>query len=262
MSPLQADSMLSIDLSRSWTNSSVTIHSITKPDGAPNLNSASLWYHDSAGLLYSGYTGSSSSWSIDKLPPLPPLSLWTFKPDETGSGTWAELFNSNASVWPSTTRPHNAYMAYGNSFAYILGGEDSGDTPGHTGNTLPGMIEFDMNSQKFANASSESGATGPRGKISQAGGMEYVPFFGPGGLFIVMGGGDSTGLIDFGTVMVFDPAGGAWYNQTTLGDKPAPRLAFCTAGLASSSETHEMLVPLPTHIANIGSCNLSSFDIY
>ena len=104
------------------------------------------------------------------------------------------------------------------------------------------MIKFDMSSQVFSNISSKTGATSPSGNPGYEGAMQYVPPFGPGGVFVVMGGGDYNGLIDFGYVQVYDPASGSWYNQTTTGSKPASRVNFCTAGAPSTNGTYEIFV--------------------
>ena len=229
----QATTILSIDLSQNWTNSTVAIHSTAKPSAAPNLNYPSLWYDTSRELFYSGYAGSSSSWNIDDPPSPPAESLWSFKPDNTGSGTWDQL---SLSTW--NTRTNRGYMAYGDGSAYVLGGLDLPLYLG--GNFFPGMLQFDMSTQTFSNISSKTGATSPSGNPGYGGAMQYVPSFGPGGVFVVMGGADDVASFGFGSVMVFDPAGGAWYNQTTTGSAPAARGEFCTAGIASSNGTHEM----------------------
>lgn len=76
--------------------------------------------------------------------------------------------------------------------------------------------------------------------------MHYIPSFGPQGMFIAMGGqngrGDDThaALIDFGSVSVYDPVQEKWWNQTTTGDKPSPRIEFCMAGINSTNGTYEM----------------------
>ena len=235
----KANTILSIDLSQNWVNATVVIHSTTKPNGVPNLNYGALWYDESTEVLYTGYTGTSSSFDVDSYPPPPPESIWTFKPDNLGSGTWNQTISSNASVWNTIMRMNRGYQAYGNGSAYVLGG-----TAQLRGNNIlyPGMIKFDMSSQVFSNISSETGATSPSGKPSWNGAMQYVPPFGPDGVFVVMGGGDGNGLIDFGYVQVYDPASGLWYNQTTTGSKPGPRLEFCTAGAASTNDTYEIFV--------------------
>ncbi len=235
----KANTILSIDLSQNWTNATVVIHSTTKPNGVPNLNHGSLWYDESTGFLYTGYTGTSSSFDVNSNPSPPPQSIWTFKPDNLGSGTWNQTISSSASVWNTTKRTSRGYQAYGKGSAYVLGG---------TGSLLygedlyPGMIKFDMSSQVFSNISSKTGATSPSGNPGYEGAMQYVPPFGPGGVFVVLGGGDNNGLIDFGYVQVYDPASGSWYNQTTTGNRPASRVNFCTAGVASTNGTYEIFV--------------------
>lgn len=237
----KATTILSIDLSQNWVNATVPIHSTSKPSGVPNLCDGSLWYDESTQLLYTGYTGTSSSFGADRFDAnsTPPESIWTFKPDNLGSGTWNQTISSNASVWNTIKRTNRGYQAYGNGSAYVVGGSN---VPLSGGYLYPGMIEFDMSSQVFTNISSGTGATSPSGNPAQYGAMQYVPPFGPNGVFVIMGGADSNGLIDLGYVRVYDPASALWYNQTTTGSKPAARYAFCTAGAASTNSTYEIFV--------------------
>lgn len=240
-----ASTLLSIDLSQNWTNATVTIQSTTKPNGAPNLNSPSLWYHEAEDLLYSGFAGWNSSFG-DK-PNLPPLSLWTFKPDGSGSGAWNEAIAAKSSVWSQLTRPGQPLMAFGPRDAWVLGGittEWNGWASSE--NLIPGMVQFAMASHTFSNSSVKCcNATAGIYK----GALQYVPSFGPEGIFIAMGGqngigndGVNAGLIDFGKVSVFDPTKQEWWNQTTTGSKPSPRVEFCTAGVNSTDGTYEIFV--------------------
>ena len=233
-----ATSLLSIDLSKDWTNSTVTIQTIPKDPGVPILNSPSVWYHESTREIYTGYTGYSPSFDLG---PPPPLSLWTFKLDDTGNGIWNQVFNANASQWPSKARPALSYMAYDNSSAYILSGLGNLSIS-VTAPLLGGMIQFNMDTKTFSN---NSNALGPSDVPAYGGSLHYVPVYGSGGLHVAMGGNDArsgVAAIDFGTVLVYDPVGSVWYNQSTTGYKPAPRKHFCTAGSASSNQTYEMLV--------------------
>ena len=236
-----ASTLLSIDLSQNWTNATVAIQSTTKPNGAPNLNSPSLWYHESEDLIYSGFAGWNSSFGDD--PNLPPLSLWTFKPDGTGSGAWNEIIPAKSSVWSQLTRPGQPLMAFGHTSAWILGGFNSASIGNFSKNLIPGMVQFDMGSRDFSNLSVQCcNAT----RSIYKGALQYVPSFGPSGIHIAMGGqngmtNDAASLIDFGTVSVFDPVKREWWNQTTTGSKPSPRVEFCTAGISSTNGTYEML---------------------
>ena len=234
-----ANTILSIDLSQNWTNATVAIHSTTKPNGVPSLNHGSLWYDESTELLYTGYTGTSSSFDINSDPQPPDESVWTFKPDNFGSGTWNQTIFSNASIWNVFKRTNRGYQAYGNGSAYILGGTD---LLLYGKDIISGMIKFDMSAQVFTNFSAKTGATSPSGNPGYEGAMQYVPSFGPGGVFVVMGGADTNGFIDFGYVQVYDPASGSWFNQTTTGSKPASRVNFCAAGAPSTNSTYEIFV--------------------
>ena len=240
-----ASTLLSIDLSKNWTNATVEIQTTTKPDGAPNLNNPSLWYHESEDLIYSGFAGWNSSFGDE--PSLPPFSLWTFKPDDIGRGTWNQIISAQSSLWAQLTRPGQPLMAFDSTSAWVLGGTTSAWIGGSASKDLiPGMVQFNMGTRLFSNFSVE--CCNATGSIYQ-GALQYVPSFGPAGIHIAMGGRQRTadvggdefnGLIDFGTVSVFDPAKREWWNQTTTGSEPSPRVEFCTAGINSTNGTYEM----------------------
>lgn len=237
-----ATTLLSIDLSQNWTNSTVSIHSNTKPYGVPNLNNPSFWYYEKEDLFYSGFAGWSSMYANH--PKVPPLSLWTFKPDGFGNGVWNEAINSSSPIWGSLTRPSMSLTAYGSNTALVVGGTDSPFDLPSPENLLPGMMQFHMDSQSFTNSSVYC-CNATSGVVRGA--MHYVPSFGQEGLFVAMGGENgitsrnfSAGLIDFGTVSVFDQVKQQWWNQTTTGSEPSPRIEFCTAGIDSTNGTYEM----------------------
>jgi len=231
-----ADSLLAIDLSQDWRNSTVVIQSITKPGGVPNLNYPSLWYHEKENVLYSGFTGSTSSFGDS--PSLPAsLSLWAFKPDGTGSGSYTEVIKGdNTSAWGKLVRPDLAAQAYGPDNAYIIGGIQSGSSSSY----LSGMVTFDMSAKSFKN-NSFSGA-GFMGDTIWRGPLQHVDAFGPNGMFVQMGGYDSlaNNPVEFTNVSVFDPAQQIWYTQQTTGNPPSARQEHCTAGVISNNGTYEM----------------------
>ena len=238
-----ASTLLSIDLSQDWTNSTVAIQSNFKPSDVPNLNNPSLWYHPSENLIYSGFTGWNSTFGDE--PNLPPLSLWTFEPDRSGNGIWNEIIPPRSSLWSGLTRPSQALMDSGNFSAWVIGGIN----PIHDGwpspeNLIPGMVQFDMASRSFSNFSIQC-CDANDGILMGA--LHHVPSFGSKGIFVAMGGengignnDEDTALIDFGTVSVLDHGKKKWWNQTTTGSQPSPRIQFCTAGIASDNDTYEM----------------------
>ena len=116
---MSASTLLSIDLSQNWTNTTVALQSIPKPDGVPNLDGSSLWYHEQEDILYAAFTGTNTSYGDPR--DLPPLSLWTFNPDGAGSGNWHEIIDTSSRVWDALTRPIYPLQAYGSSSAWILG---------------------------------------------------------------------------------------------------------------------------------------------
>ena len=171
------------------------------------------------------------------------MSLWTFKSDRAGSGTWNEVIDTNSPVWDSLTRPHYPLQAYGSNKAWILGG-DTWLNPSWKplGENL---IEFDMEARTFKNSSVQC-CKADKGIV--AGSMHFVTSFGPQGLIVALGGdsgvhvldSSSYNVLDFVTVSVFDPARQEWWNQTTTGSAPSPRWDFCTAGINSTNGTYEM----------------------
>lgn len=238
-SAVTGSTLLSIDLSQNWTNATVVFQSTPKSDGVPNLDGPSLWYDNQEDLLYSGFTETNTSFGDPR--DLPPLSLWTFKPDGVGSGTWNQIINTTSPVWDSLTRPIYPLQAYDSNSAWVLGGNNlPNETPTPIGENI---VQFDMLSQTFRNASVHCCNAS---KGIAAGAIQYVPSFGPEGLFVVLGGanvdtqGGAYDLLDFATVSVFDPAKQEWWNQTTTGNEPSPRIQFCTAGINSTNGTYEM----------------------
>ena len=217
----------------------MAIQSTTKPNGVPSLNDGSLWYDESTQLLYTGYTGTVVTFHPNATLSPPPESIWTFEPDNLGSGSWNQIISSSDPVWNTIVRTNRGYQAYGNGSAYVLGEYN----PFLSGQYIyPGMIKFEMSSQVFFNISSKTGATSPSGHPGEYGSMQCVPSFGSNGVFVVMGGWDGNSLIDFGSILVFDPTSGSWYNQMTTGNNPFPRYSICTTGAASTNGTYEIFV--------------------
>lgn len=224
-------------------NSSVVFNSTPKPPGAPLLSDSSLWYHEENDIFYSGFTGRSSL--LGDRPEPPPVSIWSFKPDGTGSGTWKVEISPDDPRWKRRTRTDLGYTASGGGSALVLGGVlNPWTTPESVNLTenivVPGLVEFNMTRKTFF----KSSATGFNAKgIGGRGAMHYVPSFGPNGLFMIMGGTDfsdpdqNTG---FDNIWVYETLDNRWYNQTATGAVPAGRRKFCLAGVSSTNETYEM----------------------
>ncbi|MCJ1462821.1 hypothetical protein MMC07_001424 [Pseudocyphellaria aurata] len=209
----------------------------------------SLWYDKKEDILYSGISGWVSIFGDAPSPS--PLSLWSFKPDGTGSGSWTEVIDSGSPVWDSISRPGSPMSAFGSDSAYVLGGFEDWATNSSITNHqepaigIPGLIQFNMTTKEFSN-STVSGYS--LNGTAEKGEMHYVPSFGPEGLFVVMGGddvwhpGSVRGLRDLETVSIYDPSSRQWFNQTTTGNIPQARMEFCLAGLESNNGTYEILM--------------------
>ena len=167
-----------------------------------------------------------------------PINLWTFKPDGFGSGIWTNVTNWMTKL----NRPGDSLQAFGGDIALSLGGYDE-----TTEFVIPGMLRFNMSSRLLENISSTDYPY--NGGAVVDGAMHYVPSFGPGGIFVAMGGGvvQVDASLAFSMLAVFDPITGNWWNQTTTGAAPIPRINFCTAGINSTNNTYEMCVDLRFH---------------
>ncbi|KAL8643154.1 MAG: hypothetical protein Q9228_000216 [Teloschistes exilis] len=238
----RASTTLSIDLSQDWVNDTVILKSTNKPSGAPLLSSPSFWYDAGRDVFYSGFAGRVSPWG-DR-PSTPPLSLWSFKPDGLGGGTWTEEIADNDPIWKNLTRPFDGYLASGGDKALVFGGAANRDTDPNLSKiinqiSLPGLVEFDFTTKKFTNSSTKI-----FGGEATSGQMHYVPSFGPDGVFLTMGGVNQTDNqnFDFDKIWVYDTKTHRSYNQTTTGNIPEPRREFCIAGVNSTDGTYEIFV--------------------
>ncbi|KAL8682310.1 MAG: hypothetical protein Q9186_001586 [Xanthomendoza sp. 1 TL-2023] len=197
----------------------------------------SLWIA-TRNLFYSGAIGTASYFNE---PEPPPLSLWTFKPDGTGSGTWAEEISEEDPFWDGFTRSTFGYQDSGAATAYVLGGVVA-DTAFQSPDDilLPGLLEFDMKTRTFTNWTStifNANGTGSGGQ------MHFVPFFGPNGIFLIMGGRNGWDPhYGFDNIWIYEGVTHKWYNQTASGNVPAGRSEFCVAGVNSSNSTYEIFL--------------------
>ncbi|KAL8753887.1 MAG: hypothetical protein Q9184_005286 [Pyrenodesmia sp. 2 TL-2023] len=236
-----SSTLLSIDLSLDWVNETVVFHSTSKPSGVPKLITSSFWYHENKDIFYTGITGEVSDFG--DAPEPPPLSLWSFKPDGTGSGSWKEEISADDPAIDGLLRSVSGSEAVGGNIALVLGGVINGvsdqETSDGPSRLSPGLLEFDMTSLNFTNSS----ATGfnANGTV-RAGQMHFVPSFGPQGIFLAMGGNSNytDDLIGFDDIAVYEASTRKWYNQTVSGNIPEPRRAFCVAGINSTEGSYEM----------------------
>ncbi|KAI9758876.1 MAG: Topoisomerase 1-associated factor 1 [Chaenotheca gracillima] len=264
-------STLSINMSSSWSNSSVVLQSTSKPVGVPSLISSSLWWDVGDEVLYSGFAGQSSAFG--DAPPASNLSLWALKPDNQGGGSWSLAIDPGAATWDSLTRPCQATMAFGPVNALVLGGVETSLSAPSTANIdssamipVPGLVTFDMTTKQFTNTS--AAGYDFNGTVER-GAMLHVPSFGPDSLFVAFGGDISplttytpgSNSQSFANIKVYDPAGQKWYNQTATGNIPEPRIQFCATGVNSTNGTYEIFIYAGWG-SNLGAAAIPFDEVY
>lgn len=260
-----SSTLIAIDLSKDWVNRSVTLNSISKPSGAPDLVDGGIWVDHNAGVLYTGFAGRQSTYGDDAEQP---NGLWSFKPDGSGSGTWTNLNSSTDQGFQTDVRPFSPLVAAGGGAGYMLGGfavNSSSSDPRLNSWHVSGLVTYNYTTQKLSNNTVSDGYTGG---VDQMGGMVYVPNFGDQGVLVVLGG-DQVGknepgfdaLLNFSSIAVYDVASGSWYDQATSGNIPEDRKEFCTAGVASTNQTYEILIYAGWN-GNLGSSSVPYDEAY
>jgi hypothetical protein len=76
---ISASTLLAIDLSSDWTNSSVNIRSNYKPSGVPDLDDGGIWVDQTNNLLYTGFAGRQSTFGDNSYQE---YGLWSVSEDE------------------------------------------------------------------------------------------------------------------------------------------------------------------------------------
>jgi hypothetical protein len=229
---------LSISLSQSWTNTTIPWTVIDK--SSPVMSFAAPWSDDKARYMYGG-VGPSAELSTD---------LWEFTASGSGGGSWALQSPANTDVLIGIIPTSQAGRASCNGTGVYLGGYTYVDI----GNALylfavPGLLTYDYATRTWANESS-LGLNSFGTMLSGA--AACVQGFNQKGLFLPLGGevwntrsawpADGSGLLDLGTVQMYDVDTNKWYSQTTTGDTPGQRSDMCVTGALGQNGTYEMSV--------------------
>lgn len=226
------NSTIGIDLSKDWTNTSLTPIQIEKPSELIVLGSEALWFDDKKNIVYS--FGGDNYNDYDTVFD----SIRGFTPDTEGSGKWKEVVGLNSTIpFPSDIHCPSAgtFTSDGNE-AYYLGGFISSATtsegPYHSFNNT-GLLRFNFESLKITNSS------GPD-LLLDYGAFVNVPIYGSGGVLLAFGGINNqkySNGIPFNTIQVFDKKKGKWYSQVAAGEIPRPRNWFCAVGVHGKERT-------------------------
>jgi hypothetical protein len=232
---------LSIDLSRSWSTSSIIINAFNKPPGLGNFKHEALWWIPdiSSFVVFGGtpYTTITDPYTTIT------NSVWSLTPDGNGAGTWSEeIFPRD--FWQSVTWPCYGSIAASSTTGYILGGYAQ---YGNTLGAITGMFALDLEDLGISTNITTDVQYSSSG-MSTDGAAQFVPFFGRAGILVLLGGNaplssfDTNSLLKpMSNITIYDPSSKLWYSQTATGDVPASRRDVCIVGAQSTnSSTFEM----------------------
>lgn len=230
---------LSVDMSKSWTNDSVSIRVIDKGN-APNLNKQLLW-PSSDNQTFFAFGGEESYLDHPWLPP--EILNWEFRTDGRGGGEW-NVFNANSnSVFFNLTRPADGLGGVMDNTGYIFGGythSHSSPATVHQQDAIavPNIVSFNITSGEWNNDTAPDYLERHTGSYGLS---HAVPTFGPLGLLLVTGTTLSvTGPDPLSDITLYEPSSKKWYTQTASGDIPAGRDHPCTVGVSGENGTYEM----------------------
>ena len=219
----------------------------------PILNQQALWRaSDNSSFFAFGGQPSRSRVQRDTGALNIPNTLWQFKPDGSGGGSWSAVSTAQNSNFSALVRPAGGLAAYGAGRGFYLGGFE-GDVNvlcapiQCSWPTIPGLLTYDIG----ANAWSNSSLSLPAHGAINGGGMQYVPIFGSRGVLLALGGKTQSSNVapdgpsqSLNNVEVYDVASSTWYTQGTTGSTsdavPSPRSNFCIVGAQSNNGTYEM----------------------
>ena len=235
---------LSIDLTSSWTNSTVNINQISKGE-APVLSTEALW-PDAASKTFYAYGGGPGLAQNGAQPSSPPVNaLWQFTPSGSGSGSWSQAPVIPDSTFNKLLRTKRGTYGAGDGIGFSLGGEVvTGPSTFADDNSeyqlIPGLVVYNDTSQEWSNVSSKGYSSSG---YSLGGAAQFVPSFGSDGLLFVLGGlttsttwvyGHGTdwgNFVSFEYASMYDPVSKEWQSQQTTGDVPAGVASPCIVGV-------------------------------
>ncbi|KAH8885365.1 hypothetical protein GQ53DRAFT_829081 [Thozetella sp. PMI_491] len=220
---------LTLPLASAWTNSSLQLATIQKPDTPP-------MYHP---LLDADYNNTQ---------------IWRLTADGAGGGFWQFEYPKNLTQVLDFQRAQRGSFATCFNTGFYLGGlkvDIDPVTKARKRLLVPGLLTHNLTSQTWANESATAFATFG---TSYGGEAVCVPPFGPNGLVLFLGGVTSKGLdfldadksladsagVDFDNLTFYDPFKKEWHSQEATGNRPSPRQGFCAVGVQGPNTTYEI----------------------
>ncbi|OLN87990.1 Kelch repeat-containing protein-like protein 1 [Colletotrichum chlorophyti] len=235
------NSTLSIDMSASWSSSSVAIQQI--PKTPKPMDEQAIWTNEATNSFY--IWGGHSPFGAKLDDP----ALWKFEADGKGGGAWSKEVPANPTLFSELRRNEDGAFVTAKDTAFWFGGSSSGWTsPNPYTQPVPGILSYNFTTKTWANETTNA--------FSKFGTMiggraVYVPTFGPNGLITLLGGNtwnlmpdqkSPIGWMDFSNLTFFDPITRDWFWQNTTGNAPTPRSSPCTVGVQGKNGTYEIFV--------------------
>lgn len=233
-----------IDLSKDWTNSTLSPVQTKRPTDAVPLLSESLWYDEKQNSIYCfGGFRSFATGVLNSLEP-PVESIWGFKQKGEGSAPWYQVMGPNSPT-PFPSNVHRIARGMSTSDgnrAYYLGGFYSWETSLSSVNSddrilPPGLLMFDFNTLKITNSSDGGYLSFGELNGSRPGAMINIPTYGDDGILVILPSGRNRRDSAFDNVTLYDKRNQKWYSQTTSGDIPEPRTGFCAVGVEGDEKS-------------------------
>ena len=262
-----ANETLGINLSRDWTNASLSYVSTSRPSNAMALNFQTLWWSPTrkVAFCYGGEISSNNSATRDEqLYRVPTESIWQFAPSGNGSGIWSEAVGPAAPVSypPALLRPSLGASISDGQNGYYLGGYLSpfntrafSQLSWFTRRPIPGIQTLSFDSLELTNTS-DGGYFANQYHLDndsytyRPGSMLHAPLFGTHGVLILLGGGGQgsstltsvgqtqfTSQGSFNNITIYDLHSKTWYSQNATGSIPDPRTDFCAVSATSSDNS-------------------------
>lgn len=231
----QSPTTLVIDLTQSWTSSTISksrVIQAQKPLGIyPLSRRPVVWYSGKTNMLYAwagwGYGSAQQGlWQLALSPAGLPKSMWTSGPVPNSAiyATWASAY------------------AELNGNMYSLGGI----APLDYWSATPGVVEFNEVAGSWSNSS-----IAPATASEAFGQATAIASFGTQGVIIYIGGDalqsdpefsdySSPPLLGMTSVYIFDVGTKTFYTQQVDGDIPRSRWGHCTTSVTNDDGTVDM----------------------
>ncbi|KAH8882211.1 hypothetical protein GQ53DRAFT_847810 [Thozetella sp. PMI_491] len=238
---------LSLDLSSSWTNTSVKF---TESDGSGSkfYKNPTLW-KDPLSSSFFVVGGESAIYGVTD-EATNALELMKYTVDGKGSGSWSSSQPSNPDILNQIKGTGAAAAADCAGVGLYTGSYVNDDTQpkSPTGwSTITGMITYNSSSRAWTNESTDPFVHAPLYPE-----MVCLPSYGTNGLVMFLGGATSIAsdrldapafsLMSFSNLTFYDPLNKKWYWQAATGDVPEGRIQFCAVSVQSSNGTAEIFV--------------------